>query len=169
MQSRKWDAKTKVIGATNFWRMLLRPRSTAGVLIRLGLKACPSRATTAVSPLLWPSWRSAARRGFTSLLPATVLQRAMPIPSAWVTALNLAVVMARDFGKKTLLLEGDFKAPSISRYLKVDLESSLIDLIASHTDIRSTAIAVADTLIPLPKITWRCYRCSKGLKIPRVS
>ena len=30
--------------------------------------------------------------------------KGMPLPSAWVTALNLAVVMARDFGKKTLLL-----------------------------------------------------------------
>src|SRR5215510_9133363 len=28
-----------------------------------------------------------------------------------VTALNLAVVMARDFGKKTLVLEGDFRRP----------------------------------------------------------
>jgi capsular exopolysaccharide synthesis family protein len=65
-----------------------------------------------------------------------------------VTTLNLAVVMARDLGKKTLLLEGDFKAPTISRYLKSNLESSLIDLLTSAMDVRSTTISVADTLIP---------------------
>jgi hypothetical protein len=32
--------------------------------------------------------------------------KGMPLPSAWVTALNLGVVMARDLGKKTLLLRG---------------------------------------------------------------
>lgn len=75
--------------------------------------------------------------------------KSMPLPSAWVTALNLAVVMARDFGKKTLLLKRDFKAPSISRHLKVDLESSLIDLLTSQTDSRSTPS-------PLPTRWQRC-------------
>jgi capsular exopolysaccharide synthesis family protein len=65
-----------------------------------------------------------------------------------VTALNLAVVIARDFDKKTLLLEGDFKAPAISRYLKAELESGLVDLLLSKDDIQSTLIPFADTLIP---------------------
>jgi polysaccharide chain length determinant protein (PEP-CTERM system associated) len=65
-----------------------------------------------------------------------------------VTALNLAVVMARDFGKKTLLLEGDFRAPAISHYLKAELESGLVDLLLSKTGIQSTLIPFADTLIP---------------------
>jgi hypothetical protein len=76
--------------------------------------------------------------------------KGMPLPSVWVTALNLAVVTARDFGTKTLLLERDFKAPSISRHFKVDLESNLIDLLTSQTDSRSTPS-------PLP-IRWQ--RCS---------
>ncbi len=65
-----------------------------------------------------------------------------------VTALNLAVVTARDFGQKTLLLEGDFKAPSLASYLKAELESGLVDLLMSNTDIQSTSIPFADTLIP---------------------
>jgi polysaccharide chain length determinant protein (PEP-CTERM system associated) len=65
-----------------------------------------------------------------------------------VTALNLAVVMARDFGKKTLLLEGDFKAPAIARYLKAELESGLVDILLSRTDLQSTLIPFADVLIP---------------------
>jgi hypothetical protein len=72
--------------------------------------------------------------------------KGMPLPSVWVTVLNLAVVTARDFGSKTLLLERDFRAPSISRHFKVELESSLIDLLTSQTDSRSTTIADADTL-----------------------
>jgi succinoglycan biosynthesis transport protein ExoP len=76
------------------------------------------------------------------------ISSSLPGDGKTITALNLAVVMARDFGKRTLLLEGDFKAPTISRYLKADLESSLIDLLTSATDLRSTVIPVADTLIP---------------------
>jgi succinoglycan biosynthesis transport protein ExoP len=65
-----------------------------------------------------------------------------------VTVLNLAVVMARDFGQKTLVLEGDFKAPSIPQYLKAELESGLVDILSSKIDIQATLIPFADTLIP---------------------
>lgn len=65
-----------------------------------------------------------------------------------LTALNLAVVIARDFGQRTLLLEGDFKAPAISRYLKTELEGGLVDLLLSKNDLQSTLIPFADTLIP---------------------
>jgi polysaccharide chain length determinant protein (PEP-CTERM system associated) len=64
------------------------------------------------------------------------------------TALNLAVIMARDFGKRTLLLEGDFRTPTIASYLKAELESGLVDILLSKTDLRSTLIPFADTLIP---------------------
>ncbi len=72
----------------------------------------------------------------------------LPGEGKTVTALNLAVVMARDFGKKTLLLEGDFRSPSISRYLKTELESGLVDILLNKKVIRSTLIPFADTLIP---------------------
>jgi capsular exopolysaccharide synthesis family protein len=88
----------------------------------------------------------------------------LPGEGKTVTALNLAVVMARDFGKRTLLLEGDFKAPTISRYLKVDLESSLIDLLTSATDLRSTAIPVADTLIPFADDNLAVLPVRKGVE-----
>lgn len=65
-----------------------------------------------------------------------------------INSLNLAVVAARDFGKKTLLLEGDFKSPSISYYLKNELESGLVDILLNKTNVQSTLIPFADTLIP---------------------
>lgn len=65
-----------------------------------------------------------------------------------VTALNLAVVMARDFGKRTLVLEGDFRRPSIPLYLKVDLEEGLVDILSSKSDLQPTLVPVANTLVP---------------------
>jgi len=76
------------------------------------------------------------------------ISSAIPGDGKTVTALNLAVVIARDFGKKTLLLEGDFRRPSMSLYLKAELEDGLVDLLLSETNIRSTLIPFADTLIP---------------------
>ena len=65
-----------------------------------------------------------------------------------VTALNLAVVMAKDFGKRTLVLEGDFRRPSMPLYLKVDLEEGLVDILSSKSDLQSTMVPVANTLVP---------------------
>jgi polysaccharide chain length determinant protein (PEP-CTERM system associated) len=65
-----------------------------------------------------------------------------------LTALNLSIVMARDFGKKTLLLEGDFKTPSLIKFIKQELQSDLVDILLSKTHIQSTTIPFADTLIP---------------------
>jgi succinoglycan biosynthesis transport protein ExoP len=76
------------------------------------------------------------------------ISSAMPGDGKTVTALNLAVVIARDFGKKTLLLEGDFRKPSLAVYLKMELEEGLVDLLLSNTDMRSNLIPFADTLIP---------------------
>jgi capsular exopolysaccharide synthesis family protein len=65
-----------------------------------------------------------------------------------VTVLNLAVVMAKDFGKKTLVLEGDFRRPSIALYLNVDLEEGLVDILSSKSDLHSTMVPVANALVP---------------------
>jgi polysaccharide biosynthesis transport protein len=65
-----------------------------------------------------------------------------------VTALNLAVVMAKDFGKRTLVLEGDFHRPSISLYLQVDPQEGLVDILSSQADLRSTMVPIANTLVP---------------------
>ena len=65
-----------------------------------------------------------------------------------LTALNLSIVMARDFGKKTLLLEGDFKAPSLIKFIKQELQSDLVDILLNKTHVQSTSIPFADTLIP---------------------
>ncbi|MGE3539921.1 MAG: GumC family protein [Candidatus Tectimicrobiota bacterium] len=65
-----------------------------------------------------------------------------------VTVLNLAVTMARDFGKRTLILEGDLRRPTIPLYLKVDLEEGLVDVLSSKVDMQATMVPVANTLVP---------------------
>src|SRR5215813_9903084 len=65
-----------------------------------------------------------------------------------VTALNLAVIMAKDFGKRTLVLEGDFRRPNIPLYLNVDLEEGLVDILSSKSGLQPTMVPVANTLVP---------------------
>jgi capsular exopolysaccharide synthesis family protein len=70
-----------------------------------------------------------------------------------ITSLNLALVMARDFGKKTLLIEGDLKNPSISTYLQLRPQTGLIDVLLNKTDIQSGILNVTtDNLSVLPVV-----------------
>jgi polysaccharide biosynthesis transport protein len=56
------------------------------------------------------------------------------------TSLNLALTAARDFGKQTLLLEGDFKNPSFRTYLGLDTPVSLMEVILNQADLASSLI-----------------------------
>ncbi|MGH8068029.1 MAG: GumC family protein [Candidatus Entotheonellia bacterium] len=70
-----------------------------------------------------------------------------------LTALNLALVMARDFGKKTLLVEGDFKNPAISTYTHIAADGGLSDILLNKSDIQSTAVTFGhDNLVVLPMV-----------------
>jgi polysaccharide chain length determinant protein (PEP-CTERM system associated) len=65
-----------------------------------------------------------------------------------LSVLNLAVIMARDFGKKTLLLEGNFKTPALVKFIKQELQSDLVDILLSRNHAHFTSIPFSDTLIP---------------------
>lgn len=55
-----------------------------------------------------------------------------------MTALNLSYVMATEFKKKVLLIEGDFRNPSISsNYLDMGRLYGLVDVIKGEIDLRS--------------------------------
>jgi protein-tyrosine kinase len=47
------------------------------------------------------------------------------------TATNLAVISARDFGKRVLLIDGDFKNPSVSRSFRIGQSKGIVDVIAN--------------------------------------
>lgn len=70
-----------------------------------------------------------------------------------VTALNLALVMARDFGKKTLVIEGDLKNPKISGYLQPRPQTDLVDILFKKSDVQSGLLTFGhDNLSVLPML-----------------
>jgi len=70
-----------------------------------------------------------------------------------ITSLNLALVMARDFGKKILLIEGDLKNPAISSYLQLKPQTGMIDIILDKADFQaSTLTFAAGNLSVLPVV-----------------
>lgn len=63
-----------------------------------------------------------------------------------VTALNLSYLMATEFGKKVLLLESDFRNPSVSSsYLSMGRLSGLVDVIKGDADLRAAINRYEDT------------------------
>jgi len=73
-----------------------------------------------------------------------------------ITAINLAVSMAQDLNKKQILLiDGDLRRASISKYLGLNAESGLADLISNGTNIDDTLLNIGIenlTLLPAGKI-----------------
>lgn len=71
------------------------------------------------------------------------------------TALSLAWLMASEFGRKVLLIESDFRNPSISsRYISMGRLNGLVDVINGEADIRSAINRYEDTrLYMLPART----------------
>ncbi|CAG1066045.1 Putative tyrosine-protein kinase YveL [uncultured bacterium] len=66
------------------------------------------------------------------------------------TSLNLAWLMANEFGKKVLLIESDFRNPSISsNYISMGRLSGLVDVINGEADIRSAINRFEDTRLYL--------------------
>lgn len=66
------------------------------------------------------------------------------------TSLNLAWLMANEFGRKVLLIEGDFRNPSISSsYLSMGRLNGLVDVINGEADIRSAISRYEDTRLYL--------------------
>jgi capsular exopolysaccharide synthesis family protein len=70
-----------------------------------------------------------------------------------ITSLNLALVMARDFGKKTLLIEGDLKNPAIARYLQLKRQTGMIDILLKKADLQTSILTFAvENLSVLPLV-----------------
>jgi protein-tyrosine kinase len=73
-----------------------------------------------------------------------------------ITSINLAISMARDLNKKQILLvDGDMRRGSMSKYLGVSSESGLADLISNGTNMDETLLNIGIdnlTLLPAGKI-----------------
>lgn len=63
-----------------------------------------------------------------------------------VTSLNLAYLMATDFKKRTILVEGDLRKPStVNNYLKNHGELGLADVLSGKCDLHSVIVNVEGT------------------------
>ena len=69
-------------------------------------------------------------------------------------ATNLAMIMARLFGKKTLLIDGDFRRPAISKVLKGEITHGLVEVLKGQVipaDARWQVMDKLLTVLPLVK------------------
>jgi len=51
------------------------------------------------------------------------------------TSSNLSIVSARDFGKRVLLIDGDFKNPSVAKAFGLDKSVGLVNVISKECSI----------------------------------
>jgi len=74
--------------------------------------------------------------------PQTVfaISSAIEAEGKTITSLNLALTAARDFGKQTLLIEGDFKHPAFQKYLGLHRPVTLMDVLLNQADLPSSLI-----------------------------
>jgi len=69
-------------------------------------------------------------------------------------AMNLAMVMARFFGRKTLLIDGDFRRPGIATLLKSDFSHGLVEVLRGQVSPAAARWQIMDkhlTVLPLVK------------------
>ncbi len=57
-----------------------------------------------------------------------------------LTSVNLAVAMAKDFDRRVLLVEADFKSPSMPRLLGQEMSGGFIDVLSKQTDMADVSL-----------------------------
>jgi capsular exopolysaccharide synthesis family protein len=67
-----------------------------------------------------------------------------------MTALNLALVLGRSYGRRVLLIDGDLRRPSLHRVVGVANRSGLADALQARSDVRLEVAPITDTVTLLP-------------------
>jgi protein-tyrosine kinase len=83
-------------------------------------------------------------------LKVLLVASASPGDGKTLTALNLALVLGRSYGRRVLLIDGDLRRPSLHRVVGVSNRSGLADALQAQADVRLevTPITEAVTLLP---------------------
>lgn len=71
-----------------------------------------------------------------------------------LTSINLSAVLAKDFDRRVLLLEADFKNPTVTRLLGRPMNGGLTDLLSKKTDLEHVSLSYFDgrlTIVPAGK------------------
>jgi len=71
-----------------------------------------------------------------------------------LTSINLCATLAKDFDRRVLLLEADFKSPTLARLLGRTMNGGLINLLSKQTDLTHVGLTYFDgrlTVVPAGK------------------
>jgi capsular exopolysaccharide synthesis family protein len=83
-------------------------------------------------------------------LKVLLVTSASPGDGKTLTALNLALVLGRSYGRRVLLIDGDLRRPSLHRVVGVSNRSGLSDALQARADVRLEATPITDTVTLLP-------------------
>ncbi|MEO5656775.1 MAG: CpsD/CapB family tyrosine-protein kinase, partial [Nitrospiria bacterium] len=70
-------------------------------------------------------------------LRSVAVTSTMPDEGKTMTSVNLAYVLAKDFGRRVLLIDGDLKKPSVWRYVGSSPRAGLCELIANRQPLEA--------------------------------
>ncbi len=115
------------------------------------------RAAKAIeSPIFIEQFRRAsaslieAQAAANGSLKVLLVASASPGDGKTMTALNLALVLGRSYGRRVLLIDGDLRRPSLHRVVGVSNRSGLADALQARSDVRLEVAPITDTVTLLP-------------------
>jgi capsular exopolysaccharide synthesis family protein len=83
-------------------------------------------------------------------LKVLLVASASPGDGKTLTALNLALVLGRSYGRRVLLIDGDLRRPSLHRVVGVSNRSGLADALQAQADVRLEVTPITETVTLLP-------------------
>ena len=83
-------------------------------------------------------------------LKVLLVASASPGDGKTLTALNLALVLGRSYGRRVLLIDGDLRRPSLHRVVGVPNRSGLADALQAQADVRLEVTPITETVTLLP-------------------
>jgi len=83
-------------------------------------------------------------------LKVLLVASASPGDGKTLTALNLALVLGRSYGRRVLLIDGDLRRPSLHRMVGVANRSGLADALQARADVRLEVAPITETVTLLP-------------------
>jgi capsular exopolysaccharide synthesis family protein len=113
----------------------------------------------AAKAIEWPTFVEQFRRASAALIEAQqassnlkvlLVASSTPGDGKTLTALNLALVLGRSYGRRVLLIDGDLRHPSLHRVVGVGNRSGLADALQAQSDVKLAVAPITETVTLLP-------------------
>ncbi|MFH1855677.1 MAG: CpsD/CapB family tyrosine-protein kinase [Candidatus Omnitrophota bacterium] len=79
------------------------------------------------------------------LLKVIAITSSSPGEGKTITALNFAIVLSRNLGKKVLVIDGNFRKPTVDLYLNINAEKGFSEVLAGISEVSEV---IKETSIP---------------------